>query len=161
MFPTLFVNLIPDIKFLITDTKFSLLGDLKLHSLLFVRTFYFHQKALAKRCISLCLIQDFYLFATRQALNASFADCPGNPFPRSACAQCSCHTAHFSDSGRATGIPLNKGLTISKSVWTTGFEMCQWLISKALHQIHRAVDARFQCEVVDLQNINITWQGPI
>ena len=47
--PAHFVNLTPDIKFLITDTNFSLLGDLKMQAPLFVRPFYFHWKAPAKR----------------------------------------------------------------------------------------------------------------
>lgn len=47
--PAHFVNLTPDIKFLIIDTKFSLLGDLKMQAPLFVKTFYFHWKAPAKR----------------------------------------------------------------------------------------------------------------
>lgn len=66
-FPAHFVNLIPDIKFLITGTQFSLLGDLKLQTLLFARPFLLSGKPLPNSRISLCLLQAFYLFPTRQA----------------------------------------------------------------------------------------------
>lgn len=83
------MNLIPDIKFLITGTPFSLLGDLQLQTLLFARPFLLPGKPLPNSHISLCLIQAFYLFSTRQAHNASFAGCA---FPGSACA----HSHHTS-----------------------------------------------------------------